>query len=35
MPNTSVLAGTPFEGKGFRGSVDVNDYLQVAPRDLT
>ena len=30
MPNTSVLKGTSFEGKGFRGSVEVNDYLQVA-----
>ena len=29
MPNTNVLKGTPYEGKGFRGSVDVNDYLQV------
>ena len=29
MPNTSMLTGTPFEGKGFRGSVEVNDQLQV------
>ena len=30
MPNTSMLKGGMFEGKGFRGSVDVNDHLQVA-----
>jgi len=29
MPNTAVLKGTPFEGKGFRGSVEVNDFLQI------
>ena len=29
MPNTGVLKDTPFEGKGFRGSVEVNDFLQV------
>ena len=29
MPNTDVLKGTSFEGKGFRGSVEVNDFLQI------
>lgn len=29
MPNTEVLKGTMFEGKGFRGSVEVNDFLQI------
>ena len=30
MPNTSMLKGTPYAGTGFRDSVEVNDYLQVA-----
>ena len=29
MPNTGMLKGSPYEGKGFRDSVEVNDYLQV------
>jgi len=29
MPNTGMLRETPFAGKGFRESVEVNDYLQV------
>eukprot|EP00966_Prymnesium_polylepis_P240956 5572652-Prymnesium_polylepis.1 len=29
MPNTSMLKETPFAGKGFRESVEVNDFLQI------
>ena len=29
MPNTGMLKGTPYAGKGFRESVEVNEHLQV------